>query len=613
MDSVDYTKQLNRTNELFRKDLKDVKRSHEENLDSVKESAAYRAKKQAEAYDKSRAETEKNFKSSLSNLRSGQTEALRERNKEYEQSVNEHRDKFHNLSRENLQKWDKKFSNLKDSFTSDLEFQRNKVSENDTALRESFSKEREQIEKRHEKEKYDLLSNDLESKKRMRVHGSNEIDKIKENQANHYNTQRDLAASNFEKLSSKVNNQQEKFNEDVLQRVKEGAAKGIEDKNRVFGKRYKELDNRYTQDLRDIQRGIAAEKVSNNDNRKIFDERLRANEKMQHEQSRDTLLKQNVENADFYGNKISQIQEEQQDQLRQETIRNADLVAKVKEEKSLALQEKDFESATAQEKARHENAIRLNNQEAEHKIQRSRLDNNKNTKINNLKVNFREGLQKAHIATQASMNELKQESVVEKRELEKRLKEQNSDNTTQLKDMYNSKYEIMKGSLEEEILSLKNQNEAVQRSANEMVNNIRIQSQADLERQIASSERKLQDLLKAEQDNSKIKEQSLKKSLRETQAEFTRKMSEMTHSNQVKMKQLSSTLIAEAKKDVAAQRDENQIQKRYFTREIERLKSSSDEEKQALISQYENRIKQMQQAYAEQVSEIKNFNKLENA
>lgn len=324
-------------------------------------------------------------------------------------------------------------------------------------------------------------------------------------------------------------------------------------------------------------------------------------------------MNQNIANTKFYNNKMTELKEIQQDELHQERIRNADVMAKEKESKTLALQESEFKNKVSQDRANHNSTVRLNIERSENQLKRSRLENHKDTEINNLKADFKKGIDKAQIATQESMKEIKQESVMEKRDLEKRLRAQNSDNTIQLKDMHNSKYEIMKSNLETQIASLKNQNEAIQRSANEMVGSIRTQSAADLELQKTASEQKLNDLVTAERESSRVKELGLKKTMREAQAGFTKKMNEMTHSNQVKMKTLANSLVSQAKKDVAKQQEENQVQKRYFTREIERLNSASTEEREALVAQYEDRMKQMQQIYAEKLSEIKNFNKLENA
>lgn len=642
MDSVDYTKQMNRKNELFQNDLKNAKRSHKKNLDNVTETADRKVEDQAKSYNNDRLKRENSFSSNVDRLRSDQAKSLQSKSKDYEKTLSDQKLQFHDEREGNLKEWNQKFSGLKDSFRDEIKNRdestvsavdnnaknmetvqrksaeavneyKSEMDKNAQNFRASYNKERKEIEKKNQAEKRDLLSGGLEKQQKFREYASEEMGKVRKNQETEYLSQREDAADRFKSFSNNVNEKQANFRENELDRVRDASKQGIKEKNQQFAKRYADLDYSYNKDVRDIQRRVDAEKVTSGDMRKDYDEKMRKNEAIQHTQSRDTLLNQNIANTKFYNDKMTELKEDQQDELHQDRIRNADIMSKEKEAKTLALQEKDFKNKVTQDRASHNSNVRLSVERSENVLQRSKLENNKNTQINNLKSDFKKGIQKAHVATQRSMEEIKQESTMEKRELEKRLREQNSDTTTQLKDFHNSKYEIMKANLEKEIMSLKNDNAAIQRNANEMVGDIRTQSQADLERQIASSERKLRDLVSAERENSRMKEQSLEKTLREAQSEYGRKMSEIAHSNQVKIKQLSNTLVTEAKKDVAAQKEENQVQKRYFTREIERMNAASGEEREALISQYEDRMRQMQQVYAEKLAEIKNFNKLENA
>ena len=642
MDSVDYTKQLSRKNELFQRDLQNANKAHKSNLESVKETAENKVQKQSNSHLKDRQNLEKSFKDNVDSLRSSQAESLAEKNKAYEKSVESQKSQFHDERKSNLKEWNEKFSGLKDSFRKELANRENvddsqklnnakniqavqdksekaisehkkQMQENAVELKESYNKERVDIANRHASEKKDLLDNGLEKQNRFREHTAEQMAKVKKHQEQSIISQREGAEERFDKFSKERNAKQKDFSQNELARVKEAAVKGIEDKNRQFAKRYADLDHAYNKDVRDIQRRVQAEKVTSGDTRKAYDEKLRTNEKIQHDQRRQTLLDQNVSNTKFYNNKMTELKELQQDELHQERIRNAGEISKREEAQTLALQDKDFKAKVTQDRASHNSTVRLNQERSENTLQRSRLENHKNTEINNLKLKFRDGIEKAALATREGMEEVKQEGVMEKRQLEKRLREQNSDTTAQLKEFHNSKFETMKANLETEIMNLKNQNEAIQRNAVDMVNNIRTQSQADLERQIQSSERKLSDLVAAERNNSRVKELSLKKTLRESEANFRKKMNEMTHENQKQMKQLATNLTTQGKEDVAKQQEENQIQKRYFTREIERLKSSSTEERQALITQYEDRMKQMQEVYAQKLSEIKNFNTLENA
>lgn len=642
MDSVDYTKQLSRKNELFQRDIQNANKAHKSNLADVKETAERKVEEQASAYKQDRIDREKKFQDNVDNLRKSQAESLSEKSKAYEKTVADQKDQFHTERKSNLKEWNEKFTNLKDSFKKELATRerndvdqtannaenvrnvqvkaekaiakhKDQMQENADRLKESYIKEQRDVSRRHAAEKKDLLDNGLEKQNRFREHASEQIAKAKKHSENSIISQKKAAEDRFREFSEKSNARQREFSEGELTRVKDAAVKGIEEKNRLFAKRYADLDHAYNKDVRDIQRRIQAEKVTSGDTRKAYDEKLRKNEKIQHEQRRKTLMDQNVANTKFYNDKMTELKEMQQDELHQERIKNAGVMAKKEEAQTLALQEKDFKAKVTQDRAAHNATVRLHQERSENTLQRSRLENHKNTEINNLKLKFKDGMEKAAKATQEGMEEVKQEAVMEKRELEKRLREQNSDTTAQLKEFHTSKFETMKANLETEIMNLRNQNEAIQRSATDMVNNIRTKSQADLERQIAASERKLNDLIAAERNNSQVKEASLKKTLRDAQAEFRRKMSEMTYENQKQMKQLTQNLTAQAKQDVAEQQQANKVQERYFMREIEKLKSSNNEERQALISQYEDRMRQMQEVYAQKLSEIKNFNTLENA
>ena len=642
MDSVDYTKQLNRKSELFKRDLNDIKRSHKKALEDNKETSDSRISSQAESYKKAKIDTERAQEAIVKNLRADQAKTLSDKNKIYEQTVLNQQDDFNKERVDNLKNWNRRVANLKDSFQTESEkkegreekiaqnakenvflakdkFEKDfskykaQMQENASEFRDSYNKERRDIQARHESEKKDLLDGVVKKQDQFRDYTNEEIRKSRQNQEDHFLAQKKAGEDRFAKFSQRVNEQQKEFSQNEVERLRAASVKGIQDKNKLFAEKYSELEQGYNKDVRDIKRRVEADKVTSGDTRKEYDKQLRETERLQHEQRRETLMNQNIANTKFYNDKMAEMREDQQDELHRERIRASDRISKEKEQATLALQESDFKAKVTQDKSSHSASVRLNQEKSKNSLDHANITRQKKEEISNLKENFKRGIELSEVKTQQSINEIKQEGIMEKRVLEKRLQAENADNTTELKSLMNEKFEKVTGDLESKILSLQNQNSSIQQSANETVHDIRVKSQADLEQQIASSERKLSDLLNAEKDNSRVKEAALRKTLRENQATFNKKMNDITHSNQVKTKKLRHELTTAAKNDAAKYQSEMQINKRYFSRELEKFKIASAEEREGLIAQYESRIKEMQKAYVGKINELKDFNNLEKA
>lgn len=642
MDSVDYTKQLNRKSELFNRDLHDLKRGHKKELENTRETLGKRIESQADSYNNAKLKTEREQEKVVQGLRSEQAKSLSDKNRLYEQTVLAQQEDFNNERVANTKKWNQEVANLKDSFReetakndgreekvievsrqnvatakekfeNDFKVYKNEMQEQAAEFRDDYNKEMRDTQARHDNEKKQLLDGVVKKQNDFRDYTNDQVNKSRQNQLDHFIAQKKGAQDRFEEFSDSVNQRQKEFSENEVQRLREASVKGIQDKNKLFAEKYSKLEHDYNQDVRSIQRRVDAEKVTSGDTRKEYDRQLRETESTQHEQRRQTLLDQNVANTKFYNDKMTELKEDQQDELHRERIKAASKIVREKEATSLALQEKDFKANVVQDKANHNSTVRLNQERAKNVLDRGKLERQQKVEMTNLKENFKRGIEISEVRTQQSVDEIKQESVLEKRLLEKRLQTENAENTAYLKETSSTKFEKMKGDLESKILELQNQNRMIQQNADEVVIDMRIKSKADLEQQIASSQRRLEDLIAAEKENSATKELALKKTLRENQATFNKRMNDLAHNNQVKVKRLSNELTTAAKNDAAKYQSEIQVNKRYFARELQKLQSSNKEEREALITQYEDRIKQMQKVYVDKINDLKDFNKLENA
>ena len=107
MSGVGFDNNVKRQGELYRRSIEDNRRNHKEEIENLKKSHDHTIKKQSESHSKQLGKVEKDHIEVNDRVRVGQKRALVEKSEQYDKELARNKNEFHDLSRENIQNWNK--------------------------------------------------------------------------------------------------------------------------------------------------------------------------------------------------------------------------------------------------------------------------------------------------------------------------------------------------------------------------------------------------------------------------------------------------------------------------------------------------------------------------
>tara|TARA_Y100000748_G_C15441310_1_gene467281 strand:- start:636 stop:1097 length:462 start_codon:yes stop_codon:yes gene_type:complete len=153
----------------------------------------------------------------------------------------------------------------------------------------------------------------------------------------------------------------------------------------------------------------------------------------------------------------------------------------------------------------------------------------------------------------------------------------------------------------------------LQQNSNDTVKDIIRKTNFEIERQRKAAQESAANQVRLERAASKEKQNALQDKIRNLEANFTEKMNEQTLANRKKVKDIQFTMEQKLKSEADRYQDIIDQNNKFMAREFQRLKMASELEKQRLVTQYEEQIKQLKDVYKERTNEIKQYNELNRA
>ncbi len=153
----------------------------------------------------------------------------------------------------------------------------------------------------------------------------------------------------------------------------------------------------------------------------------------------------------------------------------------------------------------------------------------------------------------------------------------------------------------------------MQQNSNDTVKDIIRKTNFEIERQRKAAQESAANQVRLERAASKEKQNALQDKIRNLEANFTEKMNEQTLANRKKVKDIQFTMEQKLKSEADRYQDIIDQNNKFMAREFQRLKMASELEKQRLVTQYEEQIKQLKDVYKERTNEIKQYNELNRA
>lgn len=643
MNNVDYTKNLNRTNEIFQKKLRENRDSHDENLQSVKEASAKRIQDQAESYRKDKARMEKNLQDTVANLRSTQEDELQRKSKQYEQTVEKNKNQFHDLRQKQLKEWTNKFGDLQKSYNESLSRNEegNKIAKAEMARNykenlnnvrnkseedikrfidntnkksgdssQSYVDQINDLQKLRADEKSALVQENLRKENKFRKDVSNSISKMQKAQQEEFIAGRDMRKATFSKLNDDWNARRAKFE---AERIDTQAAKNLAENKRnndMYQEKVSQLRKKYDGDLRRRDNAARAEKISRGEINKQIQDEMRANDKQILAQQKEAIVADKNKTVKRYQTMIQDQEAANQDAFKKSKLDFAEKEATNKLKLTEEARQKELQNKLNQATVANNHRIELEYSEDRAKDRLDTAKKNSDTKIKNLKEEFNRGMELATFKARRDFEKNREETVKEKAELQKRLHEANSKTNTYLKKVYSEKLERMELGYEKRIMELENQNKLIQQNANDKVLDISRQTQREIDRQRAIAEKSAKDQIAAERKMSAEKDKQYRENLNKLQATFSARINEQSATAAKRLKRTIAEMENTRKEEAIKYQDIIDTNNKLFQREMARVVASSDAEREGLISQYEDRIKQLQKLHADKIEEMKEFDRM---
>ena len=646
MNGFDYTRKLDREREIYQKNIKDNNRGNKEHLEAMKASFDHKTESQEASHLKQKNQLEKNFNDRYDKLDTAQREGLLSKNQAYEKAIISNEDDFNDERRTNLKDFNSRFTELKTNFkrNQDQEFENNTTIQN--SLKDNYNKrvgelrknadnnlktyqsnaigdnkdvnEKMQIEKKelianHEKDINILQKQEIEKRNLLKDRVLKDVTKIRENQQEETIANRAKAKANFKNLtgstSDKIRLLQNHMNEES-NRMSDAQQKEIKKQNQGFSDRFTQQEKRYNRSLREGEikhrsQGIGAGSIN---------AEIQGKQDVLEKEATDrriaTILNERVVLQEENERTQSKATEIFQDSYKNIKLDNADNIEKLKQSMTAESTNERAKERNHRSDQEHDHAISLQYKD---KVNETKIINN-NTKsknaINNLKENYARSMDKAVSASQENFSIARSEMNAEKRTLQKRLHDENSENAAFLRKQSEIKIDKVTTGLEQKVNGLENKNRQIQQNFENKIKDIVQKTEEEIQRQQRAFKATSDSEIKLEREAGKSREKQLSDGMRMAQKNFDRKLNEQALLNSGKLNDTTfkyETKIKDQQTKYQGIIDTNQ---KFYDRENTRLTLSSDTERERLISQYESRMEKLQEVNRQKIKEMEKYSQM---
>ena len=553
---------------------------------------------------------------------------------------------FHELTRDNVRNWNRKFKDLQENFSKNLsdtkEHNQNMRENLDKNYKENVNKvrktantdlenyiesttkdkkdnnfrirnEKKEILAEAERDRNRLLKSEMEKRSVLK---NGAIDRVQENRKlaeKRFLKSRELAEKRFENMNNEVN---KRIDEEITERQKINREKRVE-QNKMANNEYAEkvdaLKRDYNKSLRDLEYRKRAEAISNSKVNKEIEEKYRQNMETQVDLQRETQMRERFDVEKKYSDRLRDTVNSYQNSMREQTIAAGEKVKGIEMELTETNRQDRFEDRQSRERLVHDHRVALNYAQEKGSLSKAESEQDANRKVRALKENFNKSMDRAREQSKKNFEITQQAMHEDKRTLAKRLHEENSKSTANLKKMYNHKIDRLTHGYEKRIQELELQNGLIQQNLEDTITNMTRKTNAEIERQRKAAQESADNRVATERQLGNEKAESLRDKIKNLEASFTQKMNDQTLLHRKRLKTVTFELNQKLKSEANRYQDIIDQNNKFMAREMQRMKVANEADKQRLITQYENRIAQLKKVYNDKTEEVRNFKALNRA
>lgn len=647
--SVDTSNKMQRERDYFQQALQRQQKSHDSEVESIRKANEYASTKQKESFLKQKNEMEQQFGDRLSETDKSQKEALFQQERNYNKILESQKEEFNDTRTKQLKDYDRKLSNIKHDFernNKSIQHENEKYRDvmaktheerikniqegNEKTLQEYvegrktngvdaaelYSKEMANKTKEHERELQNITETELEKRNLLKEEGISDIVQIRKDvEANRI--QRDkLQEETFGRITADAEARIKKMAEitsDQILDARDAQKKEIREQNRKVGKEFSEQELRNADYIRKLNTKYRANTMTRDGALFKLEEQRKIDEQNQLQKQRESLIGERNRTLEDSNERLTKANEKFTKDIQDLKIKQShatrELTAKLNNDHTLE---------QTQERVRREEisedfqkSRKLQDQNFEAQLANQKIINESHTE--KLKSMFKNNLDSLQEKTQKEISLIKEEAAAEKREIAKKLNEQNSSMKDAQRQVFVNKINALTEGYEKKLNHLENQNAALKQQMVDTVNHITQTHQSKLEKQQEYNKAMLKTEITNERAASQEREMQLRNQMMKQEQKFTAKMDQERIENQSRLKALSLKYEKELDTQEEKYKDIIDQNKKFAARELARVKLAGDAERDRIIVQYEEQLKQMRNLFEKKEAELKQFNQLNNA
>jgi hypothetical protein len=644
MDSVDYTKSLNREQRKFYDKLEQSKDASEKEKARLEKQSELTSEKQKEVHRNQLNENEKKFNDRVDTISKDAKRVIDNKAKEFHKTVQNDREAFSKEKEEQLGRFNGKIENLSQSYRKNAQEQDEMLSRTRENDRNHFSKKSHELARKHEKEMDEVYD-------KSNVEGAKLRDETKLKQAKVANdSKRELDGINHEHYSKRareikdlrralddINQNADELATNTQKHARYNASRLEADKNQAildtrnsFENLYQKSKQAHATEKEDIVKGHKEENIQQL--RKFHKEKTAYEQEVLRKSGDDYIGQFNKELAetrhqdlinqkrDVYQSNINQLQKKFNNEM--DEVKDANFKGRrddaISNAKNMEKKEIEFAINTAElmgegnkQKSLMTDAYTEKDKIKQETFDRSMIaekDTNK-AKYNNLKETFAATIQNL------SDKNLKESQTERQREGEERSKliMQNRSETNKIigslrKDNLD-KMNKSTNDYERRLEDVQQKMVEMQRFYEDKIAKVRQDATDAMDRQsyIHQEQRKNDnDFLKAQMA---VREDELNRALDDNRARHARELNTVAFEYERKMKVLNAANDSKTHQLITDQDKERARLQNDMIREVERMKQNFDADKSRMIQQYENTIAKLKEAYVQKEQSVEDYKK----
>lgn len=646
MKGVDYNKALSKEREYFQDTIRKTQDSAERRVADNNDRNESVQKKQRDNFIEDKAELESNYKKNFDHLNEKTRLALADKSGEMEKEIQAEREAFNReailkrkdfdqrlnditasykksnqaekasheeLTLNNKKRYARNVSDLTDKTTKKLEGFQEEMSKEGAALKDTYKRERQQLVRSHEDHMGEVQKRSSSQRAELKERINQDLAKSKDVHEAEKNQQSQYTTDRMKNLQSKYEDRYQNMAKDYSQRsdnlvktqqqesvrTNKEHEKHITDMRRDYNKQFRliELDKR----RRDNGSGEFAEVM--NRQQGLKDEHMTEN-RFKHLKSQLTEAQRNFQS------KVDSDQEEFNLSLRKEKTEatalrdrklneaNADKIITVSREREKA--EKQVSNRE------HQN--RLDKQAYEQQLMLEK--NNSNVRLTKLKENFTKSMVQLEEKHKSSLEDVTKVSNQDKTEFVKKMQENRNQEIFAMKREFDKMMDHTVQEYEARLGNYQRDNEYLKMTMDQKIANITDQTAKQLESQRTLFEDRRTADLKNHQVLLDQKEHTLKTTMNQMNVSYQKRIDKLQVENDTKLKLLTNDyenklkeLKALTSKELAMKDTNHQI-------EMDRVKMAYEDEKNRIVSSFENQISSIKAGHKDQMDQMKDYKRL---